>query len=144
MVEIETITIQLGEREYTISEAPRVRSRPWKERFMMEINPLFARISDAKDREINGPEDILALFPVFESLFTSSFDEIFELLITYAPELEADREYIENHATDKQIFAGFLGVTRLADPFGMVDILRLMIGRRIFRTQSNLPSANGE
>lgn len=143
MVTIESITILLGEREYTVFEAPRLRSKPWKERFMAEVNPLFARIGSAKEMEIRGPEDVLALLPVFESLFTSGFDTVFELLLAYAPELEADREYIESSATDKQVFAGFLGVVRLADPFGMVDIARLMIGRRMMQIPSKSPLVNG-
>lgn len=143
LVNITSATVRLGERDFVVTEAPRIRSRVWKERFMAEVNPLFSKISGAKDMPLNGPEDILALLPVFESLFTSGFDTIFDLFLAYSPDLEADKEYIEQNATDRQIFAGFSEVVRLADPFGMVALLRTQIGRRAAQTSSNSVSANG-
>ena len=62
----------------------------------------------------------------------SSVDLIFDLLIAYSDTLEAEREYIENHATEGQIWQAFQEVLRLSDFLGISS----MFGRRIGLTMS--------
>jgi hypothetical protein len=128
MVEIEQTTVKLGEKEYTIQQAGFIRSRPWKKRLFEEIKPLFERFNGASDITFNSAADLFQLLPLAEDLFVSGIETIFELLIAYAPELEADRALIEAHATDKQILAGFQEVVRLSDPFGIVAQFNRRIG----------------
>lgn len=128
MVEIESTTVRLGERDYTIQTAGFIRSRPWKKRLLEEIKPLFERLNGASDIQFNSASDLFQLFPLIEDLFIDGLDTVYSLLIAYSPALEADKEYIEAHATDKQILAAFQGVVILADPFGMVAQMNRKIG----------------
>jgi hypothetical protein len=130
MVEIETICVRLGEREYTIAQAGFARARPWKQRLFAEVKPLFERLNGAGEMAINSPSDLLQLIPVAEDLFVEGLDTIFDLLLTYAPALGEDRAYIEEHATDKQILTAFQEVVVLADPFGVVAQMNRTLGRR--------------
>lgn len=143
MVEIESTTVKLGEREYTIQQAGFLRSKPWKRRLLDEIKPLFEKLNGAGDIQFNQASDLFKLFPLVEDLFVDGIETVFDLLIAYAPELEADKAYIEAHATDKQILSAFQGVVVLADPFGMVAQLNRRIGRATIGTLSNSQSVNG-
>lgn len=144
MVEIESIAVKLGEREYAIRQASFIRSRPWKKRLLDEIRPLFERINGAGNIEFNSPSDLVQLLPLAEDLFVAGIETIFDLLLAYAVELEVDREYIEAHATDKQILVAFQGVVKLADFLGVTGQLNRQLGRGLTGTLSNSPSASGE
>jgi hypothetical protein len=143
MIAIATVTVVLGDREYIIREAPRLRSAPWRKRLMVELKPMFDHVAGAQEMTFESPADLLRLWPVMETLMVSGLDSVFEMLMAYDPELEADREYIEQTATDKQILAAFGEVARLADPFGIVASLNAQIGRSAIGTSQKSPLPNG-
>ena len=128
MIEVETMTVKLGEREYTVQQAGFLRSKPWKKRLLTEIKPLFDEIGGLQGMEFQTPADLLKLMAVMESIFLDGIDSVFELLLAYAPALEEDRAYIEAHATDKQILFAFQGAVKLADPFGVVALMSRRYG----------------
>lgn len=134
MIEIEKITVKLGEREFEIQQAGFLRAKPWKKRLLEEIKPLFELLSGAPNLEFNSPSDLLKLLPMAESLLVEGVEIIFEMLIAYSAELEAERAYIEAHATDKQIVSAFQEVVLLADPFGLIAQANKRIGRATIGT----------
>lgn len=129
MVEIESTTVRLGERDYIIQEASSLRSKPWKQRFLDEVVPVLERISGASDIEFKTAADLLELLPLAKELLVDSAVTLLELLIAYSPELEADKAYIEAHATDRQILAAFQAVIKLADFLGLAGQLNRQFGR---------------
>jgi len=128
MVEIESVTVKLGDHEYIIQQASFLRSKPWKVRLLDEVKPLFERLGSAADIEFKTAADLQQLMPIAEELFVGGLDTVYELLLAYSPTLQADREYIEAHATDKQILAAFQEVIKLADFLGVSAQLRRGIG----------------
>ncbi len=128
MIEIESTVVKLGEREYTIQQAGFLRSKPWKKRLLDEIKPLFEQVGGLGDLRFETPADLLQLIPIAEDLFIDGIEIILDLVVAYSPELEADRQYLEAHATDKQIFSAFQEVVKLADFFGVVNQLNRKIG----------------
>lgn len=136
-------TLVLGAREFEVQTAGFKRARPWKKRLFEEVKPLFERVGGASSVDITTPADLFKLLPLAEELFTDGIDLVCDMLITYSPVLEAEREYIEEYATDKQILAAFQEVAALADPFGLIPLLTRRIGRATIGTSSNSPSANG-
>lgn len=134
MVEIESTTVRLGERDFEIQTASFIRSKPWKKRLLEDIKPLFERLSGAGEIQFNSAADLFQLVPLVEDLFVDGLETVFELLIAYSPALEAERDYIEAHATDKQILNAFQEAVKLADPFGMVNQLNRKIGRGLTGT----------
>lgn len=129
MIDIEKTTIRLGNRDFEIQSASYLRAKPWKKRFVEEIKPLFESLGELKDMQFDSPADLLKIFPMVEMLFLEAIDKVFEMLISYSPILEAEREYIENNATDKQILIGFQEALKLADPFEMIQLASRKIGR---------------
>jgi hypothetical protein len=144
MVEIKVIAVKLGEKEYSITEAAFRRSKVWKQRFMTEIKPLFKELEGVGDIAFNAPSDLLKLMPLAEKLFIEAIDTVLDLLVAYSPLLEEDREYIEDTATDKQIFSAFQEVIRLADFLGLTSQLNRQLGRATTGTLSNLQPPNGD
>lgn len=128
MVEIDSVIVKLGEKEYTITQAGFLKSKPWKKRLFEEVKPMFEGVNGASDIEINSPADLLKLLPMAEKLFVESTETLLDLLVAYAPTVEADKEYIEAHATDKQILAAFQEVVKLADFLGLTSLLTRRIG----------------
>jgi hypothetical protein len=137
MVEIESVVVKLGEKEYTIQQAGFLRSKPWKKRLFEEIKPLFERLSGASDIKFDSASDLFQLLPLAEDLFVNGIVTIYDLLIAYSPILEEDRQLIEAHATDKQILAAFQEVVKLSDPFGVVSQLNRRIGLKTTGISSN-------
>ena len=144
LVQIDSFTAQLGDREYQIKTAGFIRSKPWKRRLIDEVQPIFEEIGKAEKLKFDAPADLLKIIPVMETLFLDSIDKFWDLLRDYAPELEEDKEYIEAHATDKQILAAFQGAVKLADPFGVVGLMMRQVGLKMTGTSSNLQSASGD
>ena len=143
MVEVESATFQLGEREFTVPQAGFLRAKPWKKRLFEEIKPIVEQVGGVTGIEFSSPADLLRLVPTVETLFLDGIDTMFDLLVSYSPLLEAERDYIAEYATDKQILAAFQEVVKLTDPFGMVANLNQLAGRRAIGTSSSLQSANG-
>ena len=144
MLEIESTTVRLGVKDYVIQQAGFRRSKPWKKRLLAEIKPLFEQVTGAKDMQFDSPADLLKLIPLAEVLLVEGIEQIADLLITYSPELEADREEIENYATDKQIFTAFQEVLKLMDFFGAIPMLNQQFGRMGTTTYLNSQSVNGD
>ena len=134
MVEIDSVIVKLGAKEYTITQAGFLKSKPWKKRLLEEVKPMFEDVNGASDIEINSPADLLKLLPMAEKLFVESTETLLDLLVAYAPTVEADREYIEAHATDKQILAAFQEVVKLADFLGLTGLLTRRIGLKVSGT----------
>lgn len=128
MVEIETITVRLGERDFEIKTAGFLRSKPWKKRLLAEVKPLFEQIGGIDAVKFDSPADLLSLIPVLEDVFVESIEKVLELLLAYSETLEAEQEYIKKYATDKQILFAFQGAVKLADPFGVVQLMTRRIG----------------
>jgi hypothetical protein len=134
MIEIESVVVKLGEKEYTIQQASFLRSKPWKKRLLEDIKPLFEKLNGAGSIQFNQAADLFQLFPLVEDLFIDGIDTVFELLVAYSPAIEADKDYVAANATDKQILSAFQEAVKLADPFGMVSQLNRKIGRGLTGT----------
>lgn len=144
MAEIQRVTVSLGEREFEVQTAGFKRAKPWKARLFADVKPLFEKVGASTNIEFATPTDLLKLLPLAEELFVDGLDLVCDMLITYSPALEAERDYIEEYATDKQILAAFQEVAALADPFGMIQLMTRRFGRAVTGTSSSLPLANGD
>lgn len=142
-MQVETTTVTLGNRDYTIQTAPYVRSAPWRRRLVEEIKPLFDQAANVPNMTFETPEDLLKLWPMLTAILVDGIDTIFDMLISYTSVLGDDKEYIENHATEKQIMAAFQEVIRLSDPFGLAQLFARRTGLARYETGSKSLVQNG-
>lgn len=143
-VEIRVTTVTLGDREYEIGEAPILRSREWRERFYQTIAPLLKELGGVQGVEFDNPEDLLQLLPLAEQIVVTALTEVVDLLLLYSPELDADQDYILNHATERQAVRAFQEVVKLAIPFEIDRLIARSPGLVRAMTSSNSPSENGD
>jgi len=123
-----SVTVELGERTYTISEAPYVRSKTWRGKLASVLQPRLRTALGLKDMTIEKPEDLIGLIEPLQWAALEAVDEMFDLLMAYDKALESDKEYIEQHATESQIVSAFGKLLEMADPFGLVRQLRSGLG----------------
>jgi hypothetical protein len=118
-MQLQTATITLGSKEYSIQAAGYRRARGWKRAFLSDLyEPTIAHLAT-----INGVNeapvtlgDLGQFTPLATGLLLDTIDTVFELLIGYSAVLEDDRPVIEEDASDAQIIAGFVEVLKLANP----------------------------
>ena len=137
MIGAGSVTIQLGERAFTVPEAPYSRAQAWKARLLEEAKPLFGQVAEMQEIRFDSAADLGQLLPVMELVLRGAMGTILELLLAYDPQLEAERGYIEECATEHQILAGFNEVLRMADPFGLLPQIARGLGLRTRGTSTN-------
>lgn len=136
-----TVTVQLADREYTISALPIRRSKAWREQLAMPFAELTRILEGAGNIEINQFGDIAALVRTVSGTLLGAVDQMLHLMFEYSPELAADREYIEENAYDEEALVAFTEVLKLAYPLGR--LLAVVTGRQESLTSSNSLSRNG-
>ena len=144
-MKLQSRTVVLGEKEYTITEAGHRRAKGWKKAFMDRFyQPLQAQLVDlnALDLDSLSLGDLPTLSPFVETLLTDTVDVVAELVISYSPVLEEDRDAILEAASDRQIIAAFWEVLKLANPLS-VEALAQLSGLAKIGTLPNSPLPNG-
>ncbi len=142
---IGTATIRLGERDYTIQERKRQAQAEWRKRFedaFEAVSDLIVMMLRQVNRDVPGlangegdeiidvtPEEeqtqiaeakgfLIKLLSQANSLVADVLDQALDLLVSYSPSLERDRDYILAEVYDSQIVDALVEVIKLAYPFG--------------------------
>lgn len=146
-MKLQSRKIVLGETEYEVSEAGHRRAKGWKKTFLESLfQPLQAQLVELNALDLDAGltlGDLPTLTPFVTTLLTDYIDQVAELVITYSPVLEEDRETILDTASDRQILAAFWEVLQLANPLSPAILAQLSGLARIGTSQS-LPSPSGE
>ena len=112
-----SVTVKLGDNEYTIYELKARQNQIWRAKLKTRFDTLADVIGSAPATELStaGVSDLLRSV---SGVVIDSIEDVREALFDYAPELSADCEYIEANAYDSEIMAAFVEVLTLAFPFG--------------------------
>ena len=115
-----TTTINLGGREFAIRELPTKPAEQWRKKLADELTPLTELIQGAPDLmkiELTA-ERVPVLIEQAKGLALRSLPAVRELVIAYAPELTAERAWLEDNACDSELIEAFVEVLKMAFPFG--------------------------
>ena len=135
---MKTAEIELGGRQFTITERPTRPNAVWRKQLANKLRPVVDLIERLPELEVPTSVDELrasqaglsSLADVVKQLSTfllNGLDEVMDLTISYSPELEAEAEWIGDNAYDSEILEAFTRVLGLAYPFGgMIRALRAM------------------
>ena len=115
---IRTITVSLGGQTYEIQPLPIRKSRAWREKLQGPFTQLVDVLASASKIELTDGAQLGRLISIVQSTLLGSVDLVLDLLFDYSPALQADRERIEEYATDDEALDAFLEVLKLAYPFG--------------------------
>jgi hypothetical protein len=152
------IKLTIGEKKYTINELPRRQNAAWREQFQEEFVEIAGFVQeiaskkvsnligsnghapDGQANEADAGETIAGIVEQVAIQVNGSIDRMANLLISYSPEMTADREHVEEKAYDSEILDGFTAVLGLAYPFGsLLSQLQTLAaaGRSSKRTMRN-------
>lgn len=146
-MKLQSRKIVLGETEYEISEAGHRRAKGWKKAFLEGLfQPLQSQLVELNALDLDGGltlGDLPTLTPFVTALLTDYIDQVAELVITYSPVLEEDRQDILDTASDRQLLAAFWGVLQLANPLSTA-LLAQLSGLARIGISPNSPSPSGD
>lgn len=149
-----TAKVELGGREYILSEKVMGVTQKWREHLRRSsVMLIFQSLDDAVGAVLGavegGIENIKAeqvipiarILPMIVNGLSNSIDDILELLFDYSPELADDKEWLLENAYDSEAIEAFIVVLKLNFPIGA--LWSLIRGPRVQAISTNLPSANG-
>jgi hypothetical protein len=139
-----TETVEIGEKSYIIHEQKRKANALWRLAFQAMFTEVAALIEGLPSLDMT-PAAIGDLVRQITAKVGGSVDEMAELVFAYSPELNKDRETIEEEAYDSEIMAAFTAVLKLAYPFGsLVQMVTGLssLGQGAKATSPNSSSAN--
>lgn len=139
----ESVTVLLGDKEFKVEALSIKDSKGWRHKFSERLQPLLDVLPTLPDVDITKPEELVKLTPVVQGLLTDYLDEAIEVLFEYSPLLREEREWIEDHATEKQAVAALLGVLKMANPFPLAGLSEAVNGPPTGPTSSRLASRSG-
>jgi len=135
-------TVELAGREYTIYALPMGASRRWRETFGQPVQTILGVLQNADTINLQNVKDLTALLHEVGDLVLGSTDILVNALFAYSPELQQDREWIEENADDTEAIAALWEVVKLAYPFGAL-VNMLQRGQAQIGTSSKSAGRNG-
>jgi hypothetical protein len=114
-----TETVAIGDKQYTIQEKKRKANAQWRLLFQAQFTEVADLIEGLPNTDLT-PEAIGGLLNQIVTRVGGSVDMLAEMVFAYSPELNEDREAIEEEAYDSEIMSAFTAVLKLAYPFGSV------------------------
>lgn len=120
--------VVLGGKTFTIQALPMKPAREWRERFGEPLQIVIGVLRNAGNLQLtttneDGGESVnlpmvAGLLQQVGELLLGSIDLLNDALFEYSPELQREREWIENNADDAEALAALWRVLQLAYPFG--------------------------
>lgn len=130
---MQTIKIMLGGAEYEIAQLPIRQAREWRQKFSEPLEQVIGAVqggAEAIQRAFDGNSSVNAgdlvgalgqtLLGSVGRALLGSMDLVLDMVYSYAPNLLAHKDAIEESAYDDEIMLAFVEVLKLAYPFGQI------------------------
>lgn len=115
-----SVPIEIAGRAYTLIELPSRPADEWRKRLAGPFTDLVTLLSGAEGIELNDLSSIGALINTAQQTLLGSIEMIRELVFAYDSELRTDKEWLLNHAYDREFIAVFVEVLKLMYPLQTV------------------------
>ncbi len=106
-----------------------------------------ALVADPQAGDLADGFSLDTLMPFIDKIKTfllTSTDILLELIYDFAPNIKKEKTWIEDHATDPEVFSVFLEVLKMAYPFGSVLGNLRTLGQSPQQTTMNSLEQNGD
>jgi hypothetical protein len=118
-----TLTLTLGQA-YTIPIASVKRARAWRARLKEPLNQVLGAVNAVTTVQLETTADLTALAEQLLPILMDATDTLLDLILAYAPALDAQREAIEDTAVDEEVVDAFLVLLKAAFPLArLLDLL---------------------
>lgn len=122
---MESVTLTLAGRVYTIDELPMRQNAEWRKQLEETFAPLLDTLDGLNQIELNTAADLQKLVGSLRGVILHAPDVLVGLLFAYSQELQSDQAFIEENAYESEMLAAFVEVLKLAYPFaGMLGLAR--------------------
>jgi hypothetical protein len=112
------IVIPIAGRDYNVKPLTIRKSREWRESFEHKFDGLVTVLTTFSTIEVNNLSGVGEVIATLKSTLINSVDTVLDLVCAYAPEIDQDRERIENEAYDAEIVEAFGSILGLVFPLG--------------------------
>ncbi len=111
-------TVTLGKKEYKIEQLPIKQSREVRHKFSDFLSPAIDALNNAPQTNLTDYSALTGIITIAKDVLIEYSDTALDLVCEYAPNIAADRERIEETATDEEALNAFSEVIKLLFPFG--------------------------
>jgi hypothetical protein len=137
--------VVLGERSYVVTPPTWSKEEAWRDALTEPVRAIIGLMNQWLGQQ-NGTDtstavdalkqiDLSQLIAQFESAVLGMPSLVFEAVLSYAPAIEADREYIREHAYSYQLYDALWKIVQLAYPLGQV--VKMFSGPTVSSTSKN-------
>jgi len=137
------VTVTLGGTDFEIQRANIKRSREWRQKFGEPLQVIIGVLQQADNIQIDSMAGAAGLLEQVGSLLLNSVDLLIEALFDYSPALQAEREWIEDNATDLEAMNALWEVIQIVYPFGSL-MNKLPTGLTTNGTSKNSAKRSGK
>ncbi|KKM85970.1 hypothetical protein LCGC14_1283770 [marine sediment metagenome] len=142
--------IEFSTKKFTIAPLPIRKSREWREKFIAQLDTVLSIVDDVQGVstiELTDGFSLDSLMPFIEKIkvfLLTSTDILLDLIYDFSPAIKKEKEWIEDHATDPEVFSVFLEVLKMAYPFGNILGNLRTLGQSPPVILTNSPEENGD
>jgi hypothetical protein len=146
---MQTETVTLGDREYTLTELPVRPGKAFRDALKIHFGSLLEAIRQAPELDTEDYDSIQSIIRSVGATVLDSTALMLDMLVLYSPEIKADEEYLLDHAGGSQIMDAFIACLILTFPFFESQRLRVLyttlqsVGLTEKLTKTNSASRNG-
>ena len=115
-----TATLILGGKNYEVRELPSRKNANWRKLVTEQMSMITDIIEATLGTDIQSPEGLGKVIESMGEQVVGSFDTMRLLIYAYSPAILADQERILDEGYDSEVIPAFMGVLKLAFPFGSV------------------------
>lgn len=141
-VEVEN-EVKLGGRAYVLRPLAIRPAREWRAEFAGLVDTVVMLMRSAVTKKLASPDDLAGLAEDLAPKLFGMVDKLIEMMFAYSPELRADREWLEEHATDEEAMQVIIKIIMLAFPFGAVAPILRQFGPKPNGTKKNSAAISG-
>lgn len=113
-------TVILGGKSYEVRELPSRKNAKWRALVTKQMSTITGIIEATLGTDVQKPEGLAAVIESMGEQVVGSFDTMRLLIYAYSAEILADQERILDEGYDSEVIPAFIGVLKLAFPFGSV------------------------
>lgn len=141
---MQRVTVTIASREYEIEERLSLANAEWRKSLVDQYGTFIHDLLRASETKVSTPEGMAQLSNLVGELVTrlgGSIEDLRDRVIDYSPVLQRDRDYLVENGYDSEFLGAFMGVVKLAYPFGglsqLVQGLTKRLGERKPQTSKN-------
>ena len=112
---MKTATIVLHDEEFTVQELKARKLSAWLTKLEGPLVAAMTLVGEAMDTDVEAPDKLQALIGKVTQLVGNSIDQVLDLMVEFAPELEGDID----ECYSSEIVPAFVEVLKLAVPFDL-------------------------